>query len=123
MDQKRLDQLLHQRALIQEHLIWLDAEIDALQAKGSSFPSAIPPNRLEELDTAAETSAKPKLLPEPAPAPDPDPNPAHAITDIYDELGPNTEDSVQDTRKGCFLIFGAACLALAALVAWIWFAY
>ena len=36
MDDKRLNDLLKQRALIEEHLIWLNAEIDAAQGESAT---------------------------------------------------------------------------------------
>lgn len=117
MNDKRLNELLRQRALIEEHIVWLDAEIDELQGSVSNSPSPVPANRLEPIEN-------PSPAPEVAlPPSEDDPNPASAIADIYEELGPETEGSAKDARKGCLMIFGIAFLALAGLATWVWLAY
>lgn len=117
MDDKRLNDLLKQRALIEEHLIWLDAEIDAAQGGSATtlVSSGIPANRLKDIDEPVE--ANPSLNPID------DPNPNLAVPDIYDELGPETGSSVNEARRGCMAIFAVAFLALIALVVWVYIKY
>jgi len=116
MDNKRLNDLLKQRALIEEHLIWLDAEIDAAQGENSTLVSSgIPANRLKDIEAPVEASM-------PLPPID-DPNPKLAVPDIYDELGPETGSSVNEARRGCMAIFAVAFLALIALVVWVYIKY
>jgi len=116
MEEKRLSELLKQRALIEEHLIWLDAEIDAAQSE-SSVPvaSGVPANRLKEIEDSI--GEKVDVIPIPKP------NPNLAAADIYEELGPDTRDSAKDARRGCMGIFAFAFLALGAIAAWVWFKY
>lgn len=116
MEDKRLNELLKQRALIEEHLIWLDSEIDALQGEGSfSVASGVPANRLQKADEPIAEHAKTPPVEEP--------DPHLAIPDIYDELGPETRDSAKDARRGCLAIFAFAFLVLAALVVWVYIKY
>ncbi len=116
MEDKRLNELLKQRALIEEHLIWLDAEIDAAQGE-HSIPKAsgIPANRLPQ--TEEPIVEKSSVLPID------EPDPKLAVSDIYDELGPETTDSAKDARRGCLGIFAFAFLVLAALVVWVYIKY
>ena len=82
MDDKRLNDLLKQRALIAEHLIRLDAEIYAAQGESATTLASrgIPANRLKDLEAPFE--AHPSL------SPIEDPNPNLAVPEISDELGP-----------------------------------
>ncbi len=84
----RLSELQRQRALIQGHLAWLDAEIAAVTGK-----PAMPAITRQPL-------AKPE---QPAPVR------ATAVEPLTDELiaqfGSETKSTVQDTRKGCILLF------------------
>ncbi len=116
MEDKRLNELLKQRALIEEHLIWLDAEIDAAQGEHStSAAGSIPANRLPQIEEPIVEKASALPVDEP--------DPKLAVSDIYDELGPETRDSVKDARRGCLGIFAFAFLALAALVVWVYIKY
>ncbi len=116
MENKRLNQLLKQRALIEEHLIWLDAEIDAVQGtSASTVASGVPANRLQSIEEPFKIKA---ILP---PIEDPDPN--LVVSDIFDELGPETGNSANVARRGCMGVFAFAILALAALVVWIYIKY
>lgn len=112
----RLNELLKQRALIEEHLIWLDSEIDAAQGENSnSVASSIPANRLQKTEGPIEEKASALPVDEP--------DPKLAVSDIYDKLGPDTRDSVKDARRGCLGIFAFAFLVLAALVVWVYVKY
>ncbi|MGK0240897.1 MAG: hypothetical protein ACKVGW_00945 [Verrucomicrobiia bacterium] len=126
MANDRLKQLLKQRALIEEHLNWLESEINALQSTSLETPENDPPsnpvpaNRLKSGETLGSID-----LPIEAPSEQfvNEPDPKAVVSDIYDKLGPETQDSVQDARKGCALLFGCAFLALAAIAAWVWWTY
>jgi len=117
MDDKKLNDLLKQRALIDEHLIWLDTEIHAAQRESTATLASrgIPANRLKDLEAPFE--ANPSLTPMD------DPNPNFAVPDIYDELGPETGSSVNEVRRGCMAIFAVAFLVLMALVVWVYIKY
>lgn len=82
MYDKRLNDLLKQRALIGENLICLDAEIDAAKRESVTTHAlrGIPANLLKDLEAPFE--AHPSL------PPIEDPNPNLAVPDIHDELGP-----------------------------------
>ena len=121
MDDKRLQELLKQKTLIEGHLQWIESEIQALQPAApstSSHPS--PRNRLESLEPQTPDRVKPAT---PSPKPDHEPDPNAAVPDIYDELGPDTDDSVNDARRGCITIFACAFLALGLLALWVWYKY
>ena len=117
MDDKRLNDLLKQRALIEKHLIWLNAEIDAAQGESATTLASRgnPANLLKDLEAPFE--ANPSLTPID------DPNPNLAVPDIYDKLGPETGSSVNEARRGCMAIFAVAFLALMALVVWVYIKY
>ncbi|MDE0767322.1 MAG: hypothetical protein OSB19_02935 [Opitutaceae bacterium] len=126
MANDRLIQLLKQRALIEEHLSWLESEISSLQSATIETPendpidNPIPANRLKSgealgyVDFSSETPSK-RLTDEP--------DPKAVLSDIYDKLGPETQDSVKDARKGCAMIFGCAFLVLAAIATWVSWKY
>ena len=82
----RLQELRRQRALVQEHLVWLDREIAALS--GGVRP-AVPP-------------AAPAASPAPAPAGDPE---TEALIETYRA---ESISSLASVRRGCFLVFFAA---------------
>lgn len=126
MARNRLNVLLKQRALIEEHLAWLESEINAIQSESvetsetEPTPSPIPANRLKGSATF-ETFADPKRASIKAAAVDPDPN--TVVSDLYDELGPETKSSVNDARKGCITLFAGSFLVLAAIAVWVWWKY
>lgn len=123
MDDKRLQELLKQKALIEGHLQWIESEIAALQPATSSSAKAAQAsnNRLESLRT--QTPPVRVTPPNTSPKPDDEPDPKAAIPDIYDELGPDTRDSVNDARRGCIMIFVGAFIALGLLSLWVWYKY
>lgn len=93
---ERLKDLQRQRALLQEHLAWLDREIAAEQGRPSPSPSG----------AAATLPAQITAQPSPAPRPTvPDDRDADALIAQYRE---KTGDVKQDVRRGCFLYFAAA---------------
>jgi hypothetical protein len=122
VEDKRLQELLKQKALIEGHLQWIESEIAALQPSASSFKSThVASNWLESLET--QTPAVRVAPTNPSPKPSDEPDPKAAIPDIYDELGPDTRDSVNDARRGCIMIFAGAFLALGLLSLWVWYKY
>jgi len=114
----RLNDLRRQRALVAEHLAWLDREIAETSGLSTvaplAAPSPTPPappahpepaTRVEALVTAAELS--------PEAAAD-----AEAILEQY-RVQP---DSLQtDVKKGCFLYFFAALAFVALAVVGLYF--
>ena len=119
----RLRELLRQRALLQEHLAWLDREIDAAAGKPAS------PAGLAAPAPSVAVSSAPVALPAPASSPAPA-LPAAAIPRIIAgiatpriEAAPISDAAFeryrveprtvqQDVRKGCFLYFAAAFVLL-----------
>ena len=135
----RLSELLRQRALLQEHLAWLDREIEAA-ARSSSTPSsaALPRPVPTEVPAFPPTPALPTVsvaaIP-PAPS-------APALTArlagtvpvspaatvvvpgaeaILDQYRVEPRSVQQDVRKGCFLYFAAAFVLLGLGVAALYF--
>ncbi len=104
----RLAELRRQRALIQEHLEWLDREIGAHSTSAGSpaQPESPPP---------AVCAPVPLTAPRPAPSPA-TPPPALSDRELDALLDPyrTTTASVQkDVRKGCLLYFVIGMLLLA----------
>ncbi len=117
MDFERLEQLKRQRALIQEHLDWLDAQID--RADAPSSPSTSPKaSRLAEAFAADKPVEFALARPDPEAA-------ARAVVaaDLYSELGPDTKGAAADTRRGCLLLCALAFGSLAAAIAAIYIYY
>lgn len=94
----RLEELRRQRALLQQHLDWLDAEIAQVE------PGAKPPE-----------SPRVSLAPAPA-APLGRPLPADAEA-ILSQYRSDPGHVRQDVRKGCLLYFAGAMLLLGLGVA------
>lgn len=124
----RLAELRRQRALIAEHLAWLDREISAsaatTQSQGASaatVPSGKSPEPTPKpiahklpLDPAAILAAA-----QPSPAPTAVPPDADVHAYLLPEHQPT--DVKQDVRRGCFLYFGLAALLVVvgcALLVW-----
>jgi hypothetical protein len=91
----RLTELQRQRALVQEHLAWLDREIAAAQGSRRPTPAVMPVSPAMQVPVS------------------PSPADSEAILSQY-RREPGTIKS--DTRKGCFLYFVLAFLAFGALV-------
>lgn len=129
----RLAELRRQRALIQEHLAWLEREI-AAETSGArpatvmSRPS--PPEILASGNGTPALSEQPSLsgvAPTAAAlattsVPGPGATPAAADADRILEQYRVGEASLQtDVRKGCFLYFGVAFALLIGVVALLYF--
>jgi hypothetical protein len=122
----RLNELLRQRALLQQHVAWLDAEIAAAADPSGAAPAATPV-------TAPSTPPSP-----PANAPLAGPDPAHRPSapppPAAPAIGAVSPDAIleeyrsapgtlqQDVRKGCFLYFAAALALLGLGVTVLYFA-
>jgi hypothetical protein len=113
----RLAELQRQRALVQQHLAWLDREIDAAGAHAA--PSTPAP--------AAFATPKPFTAPAPFPAPAlarplrpvaiPDTD-AEAIIRQYQS---DPKSLTNDVRRGCLLYAAGAFALLTALVFGLYF--
>lgn len=108
----RLAELRRQRALVQQHLEWIDREIDAANgqvARASNPPEATPsstlatpvPLRATRSATSSPATMEPWMGEEP-----------RAANDVR-----------QDVKKGCLLYFAAAIAAVIFTVAVLYFAF
>ncbi len=117
----RVAELLRQRALIQEHLAWLEREIAAAQAA--------PPGsqRVEPAQAPAVVSARvdpPKPV-APTPLPQAAPPTEQAMPDpdaLIEEYRVRPDEVHQDVRKGCLLYFFGAFLVFGLVVVGLYFA-
>lgn len=112
--QDRLEELRRQRALIADHLAWMDREIGALSASGANpatdpdGPAASPAG--SPRPTVSGPIAPPKTDAAPAETP---------AAPTVPETNPG--DIKDDVRRGCFLYFGLASLLViivGALLVW-----
>lgn len=115
----RLDELVRQRALVQEHLAWLNREIAAAaEAVKASAPSASP---VPSVPIAPASAPLHSTLPSTSPALGPPVASATATPVDADEILARYQakpGSVkQDVRKGCFLYFAGAFVLLGIGVA------
>ena len=109
MDSERLQTLKRQKRILQEHLDWINEEIDR---ETVSAPSTSPKtSRLVEA-IAAEKEIASSLEIESSP-------PGAVVSDLYAELGPDTKRAAADTKRGCLIVGGLAFAALAAVTAWV----
>lgn len=120
-DSDRLAELRRQRALIQEHLAWLDSQIETASGTKPPAPATPPspqsPPLVEDPALAAAIVAA-ALKAKGSPAA-PEPSPADAILDEY-KVAPDLLKT--DVRKGCFLYFAAAFALLIVAVVILYFA-
>ena len=123
----RLSELARQRALLSEHLAWLDREIADETVKrlvpnhpaGQSAPSPAP---AVSIPTAppAKTLAVPVIAPSAESVAASLPG-APDVTEILDQYQVTPTSVKQDVRKGCLLYFAAAFVVLALVVAILYF--
>jgi len=101
----RLEELRHQRALVQEHLNWLEHEIAQVTVTRLTLPPfAMRPDR-------------PGSVSRP---PTPVPVPATAIPELS-QFQVDPDDVHVDTRRGCFLYTGIALIIFVLVLAVIYF--
>ena len=120
----RLDDLRRQRALVAEHLAWLDREIAAAQpaAPKPAPPApvaapAVPSTRKEGFHAPAAPATTPPGVARSGPTKDD--RQADDILSNY-RVEPNAMKS--DIKKGCFLYFFGALALVALVVAVLYFA-
>jgi len=116
----RLAELRRQRALLSEHVAWLDREIAAESAKtgGTRPASAAPSSETKPPASATISSISALIAPNPTAASAP--ADADAILNEY-RVAPDTLKT--DVRKGCLLYFTLALVLLGAAVALLWLAF
>lgn len=109
MESHRLAQLRRQKELVLEQLDWINQEID--RELVTSTPSASP-----KTSRLLEAVSIDKAVCSRLESPDPESLPRGAVvSDLYDQLGPDTKSAAADTKKGC-LLFGALAFGLLAVV-------
>jgi hypothetical protein len=131
MSPERLAELRRQRALIAQHLAWIDAELAANGGPASSpapetGASATPPT--PAAPTRAVDSPDPGITgtpPSPAPPADPHLALAHARADDIIERYRSTEAlDPASTRRGCITLFvGLLALGFLVILAVYYFRY
>lgn len=102
----RLRHLQRQRALLGEHVAWLDSEI-------ARETAAVPSPQAEgkpATDAPALTPAPPEHLPEPV-------SQADALIEKY---AANERQKPADIRRGCFYLFAAAIILLTGAIIAVW---
>jgi hypothetical protein len=104
----RLAELRRQRALVQTHLAWLDAEIAREAGPAPALPPATPATI-----PAAPPSVSDGALPALSATEEP-PRMTPAADTILEEYRVPESALKSDVRKGCFLYFAAALAAVAA---------
>ncbi len=121
----RLAELLRQRALLQEHLAWLDQEIAAAsnrvvpaEAPAPVLPVAAPAT----LPVAAPRPAQAVLSIPSVPAAVP-PEASPLGDDILDQYRVPPQSLQTDVRKGCLLYFAGAFVLLFAVVTVLYLAF
>jgi CHASE3 domain sensor protein len=96
----RLQELRRQRALVQQHLAWLDGAIAAAESAAGALPSARP----VPADAAPAESAPPAT-----------PEEAEALAHARAEAA----NSPAAAKRGCWVVFfGAFVLLFAAIAVW-----
>lgn len=114
----RLDDLVRQRALVQEHLAWLNREI-ATAAEAAKATTSAPPAPLPPAGASAGPPAVILASSKAAPASGVGAVEADEIMAQYQATPANVK---QDVRKGCLLYFSAALLLLGLVVTVLYYA-
>jgi hypothetical protein len=128
----RLQELLHQKALLNEHAAWLEREIMAERQRTGeptvpeqipaieAPPAETPPSDTQPTDTTSIDTPPAEPLPNPpAPRSTGDTN-ANAIFEHYRS---NPRSLQQEVKRGCFLYFFGALVLLGLGIAVIYLIY
>lgn len=103
----RLEEFRRQRALLQEHLAWIDREIAALDGAASGSNPAAAPRPVVPLASIAPIVRA--VTPASAPAPE------------FPEYEPNAATLQDDTKRGCLVYAAMGLILFFALLAGIYF--
>ncbi len=106
----RLAELRRQRALVQEHLAWLEREIAATEKTSGAPTLASAPLPLAPHTSGPASPATAKPAPSEA-----------SVDEILSQYRSAPDVVRQDVRKGCLLYFGLALVAFVACVAILYF--
>ena len=101
-----LEELLKQKALLEEHLRWIDAKIDELRGLEASEKAESPAEAQEAVPAIIEKSVV--ISTEPASAPV-----IPKLSD-YDQL--EAQITASEAKKGCLIWFGVAVAAFFILI-------
>jgi hypothetical protein len=106
----RLIELRRQRAMIREHVTWLDREI---QREEQKMPAGLPPSQSEMTAAGGPSDHIPELS-----------SPELGLEDdkVIEQFRVAPTDIQRDVRKGCLIYFAAAFLLLVAGVIGLYFA-
>lgn len=105
----RLNELRRQRALLQEHLDWLDQEIAA--AAGAAKPLTVKPPQMASAATKLSPIISVSLTDTPT---------AHDTEALLRQYATDPRDSEASVKRGCWIAFIAA-FAFLALVVGVWY--
>lgn len=119
MESERLKALKRQKALLLEHIAWLDQEIDQ-EASTDISGQGPAPHRLGEALLGSETVAY--SLSDVSTEIESSP-PEQVASTLYSELGPDTKGATEETKRGCLIFGSLAFLFLAALGSYVAFYY
>lgn len=115
----RLEELRRQRALVQQHLEWLDREIAAEAGKTPQAQTGAKLAAVVTLPHSASVAAPPSPA---GTAHQGNPDAADPAEKILDEYRVAPASLQSDVRKGCWLYFAAAFAIFFAVVAILYFA-
>ncbi|TVR51720.1 MAG: hypothetical protein EA425_06535 [Puniceicoccaceae bacterium] len=123
----RLEKLLEQRKLLEDHLAWIDAEIQRAReektetngsSRGKGTPAHPPPD-----EPPSRIPAIGQLPPGPAAATAPATAAIGDPATLPEKFRPDSKSLARDVRFGCLLYGGIATMLLAGLVALIYLIY
>jgi hypothetical protein len=108
----RLQELLHQKALLNEQAAWLEREIIVERARIGALPEPAPkaPGESPPDEPLPDASASPSAV---------DAN----ATAILEQYRSSSRSLQQEVRRGCFLYFFGALALLGLVVAVIYFTH
>jgi hypothetical protein len=109
-DSSRLNDLRRQRALMQEHLAWLDREI----AEETGMPSGEPPAITDIPNIPSTESAASASAAEPVSA---------EAEKVLDEFRVPPGDIQENVRRGCLIYFFVGLVLFAAAVVGLYFVF
>lgn len=104
MSADRLKDLLRQRALLSEHLAWLDREIASAQGASGTQPAAIAVPAQPPLASPSPGTGGAQAAPAASPVP------AAEVDALFDRLRSEEMGQGQISKRGCWMVFAALML-------------
>lgn len=130
MQSARLEELRRQRALLREHLEWIENEITAATEASPAAPPAATPDASPAAPAPSPLPSPPPPLPHaPTPPPQlPPPAPLHpeaarAADEIIARYQAEGATRPEDIKRSCLLMFAAAFLLFALGVTFVYLHY